>query len=197
MVGRITCLVLAFFALLFGLSGPAAAWQSCVDSSEANPSFGRSVQQLVDAAEYIGLYTVIGAMPIVENDDIEIVDFVRYRLEIVSNVMGNSPRFIEIIGLRPFDRVPQVYFAVSDLHAGLDVGNPEVFGLATPVIHPITGKCEFVPQFLIGYSYLILGKVDSQINFEMIPSRGTDRWYRVVLDAVSSRKSTDVSPQEE
>lgn len=146
-----------------------------------------TLKELIRDADYIALYDVIS----VEKDDVSSfanTESYTYRLSNARTVKSRAPALIDITGVKPLSTVPQVYFALTDRHADVSDEAPGRLGLSPFIPTTTEGVCKPAAQFMIGYSYLVFGGVDSEIGYEPIHSTKYDPWFLRIMRVVEDEK---------
>jgi hypothetical protein len=105
-----------------------------------------------------------------------------YILASTGTELKGGPQSQQIVfGKAPYAYPPQSYFRVGERHSEID---PEaVYGGLTDIIAQGT-HCPLLPQFVLGYRYLVLLGTDSSMSFEPIHAPRNDAWYLAVRKVI-------------
>jgi len=144
----------------------------------------RSVSELVDQAEYIGVYEVLK----VTKDDVSLYanrESYSYLISQLRPIKGNNPVIAHISGQEPLASVPQEYLALEHLHGEIPEGDADKYGRSTFLVSSDGERCLVAPRFMLFYKYLVFGGLDSSIAFEPV-HHYLDPWYRRVITEVQN-----------
>jgi hypothetical protein len=95
---------------------------------------------------------------------------------------GHYQRQIKVWGSEPYERIPQFYIDITEMHGIQDTNR--LYGGTTGIIETKNG-CFLNPRFSIGWEYLLILGVNSEMAFEPVHSPTLDEWYKSVKTAAS------------
>ncbi len=181
--------ILCLTSLMAPASDASAEFASYCGQLSKRPE-ADSIDDLIAQAEYIGLYTVTEA----SGDNFAVkpgsplkVPVVSFKLSRSTSIYGNTPKAITLKGAKPAQIIPESYFFLRDRHQELVDRDSPLLGLSYS-IETAEGVCEYVPDLLIGYSYLVFGGANSSAAYEPILSTRYDPFYQAVVSRVKFRK---------
>lgn len=103
-----------------------------------------------------------------------------YTVNVQAEIKGVELGQYKIWGDKPFDVLPQHYLDLTISHNSMNFDS--LYGGTTGIIET-KQTCILKPKFLIGYNYLILLGVKSELAFEPINSPQIDLFYKTILSA--------------
>ena len=178
MIRRFSIMAIPACFLFVGCAGGAANADSTPCSGEVIKNRGLSIEQIVASSTSIQLAYV--EEYVVDGKNIPYTGY--YRISPISELKGSSKASGVIWGLEPYAEVPQQYMDITEVHATID---PEsVYGGHTAIVD-YDGVCVLAPRFKLGWLYLIISGVQSEMAFEPINSPQLDAWYKQVESAAS------------
>ena len=173
---------LAALAAFLVLSIPASASFPCQEFYSRQPEL--TLDELLVEAEFVGMYMAKSAKRTEQLIDGGFDYFYEYEMIQMSQLKGRPKLSFKAIGLPPFEQIPQHYLAMLEHHSLISVDNVTEYGLSQPARNNSGGDCFFAPRMVVGYTYLVIGGVDSQVSYEMIPNKAVDDWYKMVRNAL-------------
>lgn len=179
---RLTIIWLFFFFKIVDVS----ASNPCSDN--LGPNNGLTVDELIAKSSFVGLYSVRSANPTDDRVYGSNERIYEYSLSISSPLDNRYVPTIRLKGLAPYERVPPHYFATLRRHEGIPVDNPTPYGTTMLVKTTSDEECVFLPRLVIGYTYLIIGGVNSQISHEFVSDASLDGWHNAVKTAIKNRE---------
>lgn len=146
---------------------------------------GSSVDTLVRNAETILIASAEDFVPDTSNPPHE-----GYYIFVTSGteLKGSPGGQFQVWGSSPFATMPQYYVDITETHQNYDLDN--LYGGTTGTVENDDG-CFLNPRFLIGWRYLLLLEVNSEMAFEPINSPNIDQWYLAVRDAVARERAAE------
>lgn len=159
-------------------------------SEMSNQPEANSVEELIEQAEYIDLYTVTSASEagfVGKSDSPFQVAVFDFEMSLSSSVSGNAPRKITLRGAKPGQSIPESYFFLKDRHQEIVERDSPLLGLSYKV-ETTDGTCEIIPELLVGYSYLVFSGANSSAAYEPILSTRYDPFYQAVVQRVKNRE---------
>lgn len=130
-----------------------------------------TVDQLIKASHGAYLVTVSGFAPSTGRD------FGNYQMSVISTIYGDEKQILDVRGFKPPLIPEQYYYDTTEHHSAFSHENlNENFGRGI-IFEKLDGKCHTLPDFILGYTYLIFLNVDHELAFEPINSPVQDQWY--------------------
>lgn len=103
-----------------------------------------------------------------------------YTVNVQAEIKGVKLSNYKVWGEEPFEYLPQHYIDITQAHN--DMNFEAMYGGTTGIIETKKG-CILKPKFLIGYNYLVLLGVKTELAFEPINSVQSDLFYKSIMSA--------------
>lgn len=175
----------AFIATLVLASCASAEFTPDCKDMSGHPQ-ASSIDDLIEQSDFIGLYTARlaseGEFEESKNSPSRLKVY-NFKLVLSTLISGKAPRTITLQGTQPAHVIPDTYFFIKDRHKEMVETDSLILGLAYQV-EASDGVCVYMPQFIVGYNYLIFSGANSGAAYEPILSTRYDPFYRAVTSRV-------------
>lgn len=137
---------------------------------------GASVQSIVDEAEFIAFAKASSFSDDKSNPPFQGYYTFAPQVELKGYLTVSE----KVWGQRPYQEIPQHYIEITSSHNSVDPDR--VFG-GNVSINDSEGKCILMPRFKIGWNYLVITGVQSEMAYELINTTTDDKWFLAVKKA--------------